>query len=168
MRIFICPKDVLWYPVSRTILIGMTWNFFCEHFRPPEIEIHKKKCLSFCDSVILWSVTYLIRYQYLNIIQLSPNLAQLFIWVVSRDVFCFFSEIQIFTPREGLYSLAFFWHTKISKIFVQFTWNLAEECICRVGVCQNIYIFQIYILTPLGGLKCLFGTQICKNLYNLP
>ena len=58
--------------------------------------------LSFCDSVTLWSVTYLTRFLYLNIIQSSPNLAQMFIWVVSRDGFLFFSNFQFLPPRGGL------------------------------------------------------------------
>ena len=67
-------------PVSRTSFIGMTWNIFCERFRPPEIQIYKKMfvILWFCHFVI--GNTYLItRFLYLNIIQSSPNLAQLFI-----------------------------------------------------------------------------------------
>ena len=105
LNIFIRPKDVLWYPVSITIFIGMTWNFFCGHFRPPEIQIYQKKMfviLWLCDSVILWSVTYLTRFLYLNIIQSSPNFAQLFIWVVSRDGFLFFSNFQFLPPQGGL------------------------------------------------------------------
>ena len=102
-------------PVSRTSFIGMTWNIFCERFRPPEIQIYKKMfvILWFCHFVI--GNTYLItRFLYLNIIQSSPNLAQLFIGVASQDSFLFFSNFQFFTPR---WRLVFFWHTKIFPNF---------------------------------------------------
>ena len=124
--IVIRPKDVLWYPVSRTIFIGMTWNFFYGHFRPPEIQIYQKK--NVCDSVTLWFCHSVIGNipNKVSIPKYYPIITKFCTVVhlggISRWFFVFF-EFPIFTPPGG--TLVFFWHTKISK-FPQISSNLHE------------------------------------------
>ena len=97
----------MYYGIQLPELFSSEWpeTFFVGILDLLKYKSIKKKMfviLWLCDSVILWSVTYLTRFLYLNIIQSSPNFAQLFIWVVSRDGFLFFSNFQFLPPQGGL------------------------------------------------------------------
>ena len=96
--IFIRLKNVLWYPFPELFSSEWPETIFASISDLLKYKSIKKifVILWFCHSVI--SKTYLTRFLYLNIIQSSPNLAQLFIWVVSRDKFFF--RISNFHPPE--------------------------------------------------------------------
>ena len=104
-------------PVSRTSFIGMTWNIFCERFRPPEIQIYKKMfvILWFCHFVI-GNTCLITRFLYLtNHHQIWHNCSSG--WHLKT---VFFFEFPIFYPPVE--TSVFLAHQN----FPQFSSNLHE------------------------------------------
>ena len=102
-KVFIRPKNVLWYPISITFFLRLAWIFFVDFSDFLEYEMTNEKKmfvgLWIRESASPWvcNKKKLEQFLYLYMFQSAPNLVHLFIDTAPKQVFfpffncyCFF------------------------------------------------------------------------------